>query len=200
MASELHVRAVVRDRLDIELDVPPGITVLFGPSGAGKTTCLSVIAGLLEPDQGTVRLGDIVLSTLPAHRRRVGLVFQSLALFPHLDALSNVAYGARSLDEARRWLERAHVQHVSGKRPAQLSGGEAQRVAIARALASEPRVLLLDEPFSALDVELRQKLGEEIAALVRELQLPTLLVTHDRQDAAALGDRVVELKSGRRVG
>src|SRR5438309_1622897 len=104
MGSELSVTARVRGRLDVErLAVPPGVTVLFGPSGAGKSTCLSVIAGLLEPDAGLVKLGELELSLLPAHRRGVALVFQSLALFPHLDALANVAYGARSRDEAMKW-------------------------------------------------------------------------------------------------
>jgi len=198
MGSELHVKAVVKGRLDIELSVPPGITVLFGPSGAGKSTCLSVIAGLLEPEPGSkVTLGAEVLSELPAHRRRIGLVFQTLALFPHLDALANVAYGARSREEAAKWLERMRVSHVAGRRPGQLSGGEAQRVALARALASEPRVLLLDEPFSAMDFELRRALRDEVRGIVEQLQLPALLVTHDRDDAAELGSRVAKLSAGR---
>ena len=198
MGSDLHVKAKVTGRLDVELTVPPGITVLFGPSGAGKSTCLSVIAGLLEPEAGSkVTLGDVVLSELPVHQRRVALMFQTLALFPHLTALQNVAYGARSAGEAAKWLERMRVQHVAAKRPGQLSGGEAQRVALARALASEPRVLLLDEPFSAMDFELRRSLREELVGLVTQLQLPTLLVTHDRDDAALLGARVVKLSAGR---
>src|SRR5258706_7322330 len=119
MASELLVKAVVKGRLDVELVVPPGITALVGPSGAGKSTCLSVIAGLLKPDAGHVKLGDTDLTHVPAHRRRVGLVFQSLALFPHLDALSNVAYGAPSRDVARKWLERTHAQYRGRKRAGQ---------------------------------------------------------------------------------
>jgi ABC-type sulfate/molybdate transport systems ATPase subunit len=197
MASELRVEARVPGRLDLAFTVPPGITVLFGPSGAGKSTCLSVIAGLLEPASGRVTLGSELLSARPAHERRVALVFQSLALFPHLSALQNVAYGARG--DPQRWLERMHVSHVVDRRPAQLSGGEAQRVALARALASEPRVLLLDEPFSALDSKLRRQLGDELKALVAELQIPTVLVTHDREDAAALGQHVVVLEQGRVV-
>jgi molybdate transport system ATP-binding protein len=197
MASELQVDAAVPGRLDAAFTVPAGITVLFGPSGAGKSTCLSVIAGLLEPQRAGITLGNELLSALPAHQRRVALVFQTLALFPHLSALQNVAYGARS--DPKRWLERMHVSHVADRRPPQLSGGEAQRVALARALASEPRVLLLDEPFSALDLKLRRQLGEELKALVAELQIPTVLVTHDREDAATLGQRVVVLEQGRVV-
>ncbi|MBL8949788.1 MAG: ATP-binding cassette domain-containing protein [Myxococcaceae bacterium] len=198
MGSELHVKVRVPGRLDVELSVPPGITVLFGPSGAGKSTCLSVIAGLLEPEVGsTVKLGDVELSKLPAHERRVALMFQSLALFPHLTAHQNVAYGARAPGEATKWLERMRVQHVAARRPGQLSGGEAQRVALARALASEPRVLLLDEPFSAMDFELRRALRDEVRGIVAQLQLPTLLVTHDRDDAAELAARVVRLSEGR---
>jgi ABC-type sulfate/molybdate transport systems ATPase subunit len=197
MAFELSVDVLVPGRLEAAFTAPPGITVLFGPSGAGKSTCLSVIAGLLAPKRGRITLGSELLSALPAHRRRVALVFQSLALFPHMSALENVAYGARS--EPERWLERMHVSHVSARRPAQLSGGEAQRVALARALASDPRVLLLDEPFSALDSALRAQLSGELKAVVAELQIPTLLVTHDRADAAALGERTVTLEHGRVV-
>jgi molybdate transport system ATP-binding protein len=195
MASELSIDAFVPGRLEVAFTAPPGITVLFGPSGAGKSTCLSVIAGLLEPLRGRIALDNEVLSQRPAHRRRVALVFQSLALFPHLSARANVAYGARS--DPSRWLARMHVEHVAERRPAELSGGEAQRVALARALASEPRVLLLDEPFSALDTPLRRQLGSELKVLVAELQIPTLLVTHDREDAASLGAHVVALDQGR---
>jgi ABC-type sulfate/molybdate transport systems ATPase subunit len=197
MASELRVEAFVPQRLDAAFTVPAGITVLFGPSGAGKTTCLSVIAGLLAPRRGRVVLNGEDLTRVPAHRRGVALVFQSLALFPHLTALQNVAYGARN--DPRRWLERMRVNHAADRKPGQLSGGEAQRVALARALASEPKVLLLDEPFSALDSELRAQLGDELKALVGELKIPTVLVTHDRADAAALGERVVVIEAGRVV-
>jgi ABC-type sulfate/molybdate transport systems ATPase subunit len=199
MASELKVTARVKGRIDAAFEVPPGVTVLFGPSGAGKSTCLHVIAGLLEPDAGEVLLGSERLSTLPAHRRRVALVFQTLALFPHMSVLKNVSYGARDEASARKWLEKTHAAHAAQKRPAEISGGEAQRVALARALASEPRVLLLDEPFSAMDFELRRQLGQELLALVDELKIPTVLVTHDREDAAAFGSRVVKLEAGRVV-
>ena len=193
-------------RLDAAFEVAPGISVLFGPSGSGKSTCLSVIAGLLRPERGRIALGDDVLTDtrqrlhVPPHRRRVGLVFQSLALFPHMTVIQNVAYGARDASRALGWLERVKVGHLADRRPATLSGGEAQRVGLARALASEPRVLLLDEPFSALDYELRRSLGSDLVELVQELEIPTLLVTHDREDAAALGERVILLSRGRIAG
>lgn len=198
-------------RLEARFDVPPGITVLFGPSGSGKSTCLSVIAGLLLPERGTITLGGETLTdvsrgiSVPPHRRRVGLVFQSLALFPHLDVAANVQYAVRrgSSDEKKRralgWLERTRVAHLAQRRPGTLSGGEAQRVALARALASEPRVLLLDEPFSALDSPLKRELGRELRELVQELSIPVVLVTHDREDAVLLGTRIVALAAGRVV-
>jgi molybdate transport system ATP-binding protein len=198
--------------LEVHFQVPPGITVLFGPSGAGKSTTLSVIAGLVAPTAGRVALGERVLFDSharvdePPERRRVALVFQSLALFPHLSVEENVAYGlpgglprAERRRRALEWLERMRVAHVVGRRPATLSGGEAQRVALARALASEPQVLLLDEPFSAMDSRLRMGLGEELRSLVAELRLPTVLVTHDREDALRLGERAVGLEQGRVV-
>lgn len=196
--------------LDLTLAVPPGITVLFGPSGAGKSTCLQIIAGLERPARGRVRLDDEVwLDTaagvdLPPERRRVAYVFQSLALFPHLDALGNVTYGMdRALPRAERHdrgaalLARFGIAHLARRRPATWSGGEAQRVALARALATQPRVMLLDEPFSALDQALRTQLGEEVRRLADELRLPMVLVTHDVAHAAALGDHVVHLEAGR---
>jgi molybdate transport system ATP-binding protein len=200
-------------RVEAKFSVSPGITVLFGPSGAGKSTCLAAIAGLLRPARGTITLGAERLFDaernidVPTCERKVALVFQSLALFPHLCAVANVAYGLpRALRAAERrrqalaWLERVRVGHVANRRPATFSGGEAQRVALARALASSPRVLLLDEPFSAMDTHLRRELGRDIVALVSELGLPTVLVTHDRDDARALGKRLVLLRGGRIEG
>ncbi len=197
-----------RPRLELALEVPAGITAVMGASGAGKSTLLSTLAGLLRPERGRVVLGEAVLVDVALrvfvapHRRRVALVFQSLALFPHLSAWENVAYGlpaaegAPRRERAQAWLERTRVGHLADRAPSTLSGGEAQRVALARALASEPRALLLDEPFSALDAPLRAELGADLAALVRELRLPTVFVTHDERDAR-LADRLVTLSAGR---
>ncbi len=201
-----------RPRLDVDLAFRPGITAIVGPSGAGKSTLLATIAGLVVPEAGRITLGDVELfdgeggRSVPAHRRRIALVFQSLALFPHLRAWENVAYGLRSTTRARRrevalrWLVRAKVEHLADRWPSSLSGGEAQRVAIARALASEPHALLLDEPFSALDRGLRVELGAEIQALVDEIGIVALWVTHHEQDAMTIGSAVVGLREGVSVG
>jgi molybdate transport system ATP-binding protein len=195
------------DGLRAELSLAPGVHLLFGASGAGKTSLLCTIAGLLRPDAGRIAVGDQVLFDhrraidLAPERRGVGLLFQALALFPHLSARENVAFGARGdrraqRDEAQRWLSRMRVAHLAERKPGTLSGGEAQRVALARALASQPRVLLLDEPFSALHEELRRKLADEVAEIVRELALVCLLVTHDRSEAARHPGRAWELVDG----
>jgi molybdate transport system ATP-binding protein len=196
--------------LDVALEFGPGLSVLFGPSGSGKTTILSAIAGLLRPDAGRVTLlGETLFDAqqgvdLAPNQRRVALVFQSLALFPHLDALANVAYGVpgkvshtERAQRAHAWLARMRVAHVARRYPGSFSGGEAQRVALARALASEPRALLLDEPFSALDQALVSELGAELVEHVDSLSLPVVLVTHDRKLARDLGREVTLLRAGR---
>lgn len=211
----LYVRALVRGvgrdapRLDVELELRAGVTAVMGSSGAGKSTLLASIAGLVRPSDGLIVLDDQTFfdSTrsidVPTHERRIGLVFQSLALFPHLSVWQNVAYGlpapARASQRARamHWLARMHVQHLADRRPATLSGGEAQRVALARTFASEPRALLLDEPFSALDPQLRAELGAELHTLISELDIPTVLVTHELRDAIKLGSRIIQLDQGR---
>jgi molybdate transport system ATP-binding protein len=187
--------------LELALDVS-GTVALVGPSGAGKTSVLRVIAGLVEPPRGRVALGgERWLDTesrvsLPPERRRVGLVFQDYALFPHLSVRGNVAFGAggRSVDAL---LERFRIGHLAAAPPQELSGGERQRVALARALARDPSVLLLDEPLAALDAHTKSEVRHELAELLRELALPTLLVTHDYEDAAALADDVGVLVEGR---
>jgi molybdate transport system ATP-binding protein len=187
-----------------ELTVSQGETLaLVGPSGAGKTTVLRVVAGLLRPQSGSVRLGETVLldtergiDLAPEHRR-VGYVFQEYALFPHLSVLGNVRFGVRGNSGVDGLLERFRIDHLAGARVHELSGGERQRVALARALARDPAVLLLDEPLSALDTHTRAGVRAELRELLDDLKLPTVLVTHDFEDAATLADRVGVLDQGR---
>ena len=218
MSGDVRLDVAVRARagsfaLDASFSVGPGVTVLFGPSGSGKSTTLAAIAGLLRPDEGRITLGDDVWfdSKLgierPVHARGVSLVFQSLALFPHLTALGNVEYGvdrAVPRDErqrrARDMLARMKVTHVEGRRPATFSGGEAQRVALARAFARAPKVVLLDEAFSAMDRELRYELGGDVRTLVGELGIPAVVVTHHRMEARTIGDTAVLIAGGRIEG
>ena len=187
-------------RLSVAATLARETLALVGPSGAGKSSILRAIAGLLRPERGRVALGaEAWLDTeagidLPPEHRSVGLVFQEYALFPHLDVRRNVGFGGRGrVDEL---LERFRISHLAQARPADLSGGERQRVALARALARDPAVLLLDEPLSALDAHTRGVVRAELGELLAELRLPTLLVTHDFEDAAALADRVGVIVSG----
>jgi molybdate transport system ATP-binding protein len=194
-------------RLELDFEVPPGITVLFGPSGAGKSTTLSAIAGLREVETGRVTLGQTTWldsaarTELPVHQRKVAYLFQSRALFPHLTALQNVTFGLHRVPDAvaraRKMLERMRVAHLADRRPSTFSGGESQRVALARAFAPGPRLVLLDEPFTALDRPLRAELYAEVAALIAEAGVPALLVTHDPDEAVALGSRFIGLDAGR---
>lgn len=196
--------------LEVDFEIPPGITILFGPSGSGKSTILRAVAGLLRADAGRIALGDEPWfdadagTSRPPHRRQVAYLFQSLALFPHMTGIGNVAYGIdRALprperrERARVLLEKLGVAHLGERRPRTYSGGEAQRVALARALAMQPRVILLDEPFSALDRALRTQLAGLVRDLVDELSIPTIQVTHDHAEAAAMGDRVLRIDRGR---
>lgn len=192
-------------RLCAEFVVEPGVTVLFGASGAGKTTILDTISGFREPSEGRIVLGgatlfDSITSTnLRPERRGIGYVPQMLALFPHMTAEENVAFGMRLQPraKAREWLERFAVAHLADRRPAQWSGGERQRVAIARALATNPRLLLLDEPFSALDEKTKFSAIEDLKLRLRESGLTVLFVTHDVAEAFALGERVIEIEGGK---
>ncbi|MCU1504180.1 MAG: putative thiamine ABC-transporter ATP-binding protein [Ilumatobacteraceae bacterium] len=200
---DLTVRFGDRTIVD-ELSIAVGageVIALVGPSGSGKSTVLRVIAGLLQPDAGTLVIGGRDVSTLPAHLRRVGMVFQDDQLFPHLDVAGNVAFGLRMRHDPRRTVDRrvAEVLQLVGlagfgpRRVGRLSGGEAKRVALARSLAPSPAVLLLDEPLTGLDRELHDRLVVDLAALLRETGTTAVLVTHDLEEAAAIADRVVRL-------
>jgi molybdate transport system ATP-binding protein len=196
-------------QLQINLELGTEVLVLFGPSGGGKTSTLNLVAGLSTPDEGEIVMDGNVWfrrkrsgppAHVPARQRRVGYVFQDYALFPHLTALQNVAFGlARAPDasaRARTLLERVSMTSFAERRPHELSGGQQQRVAIARALAVQPKVLLLDEPFTALEAGVRERLQQELRALQRELRLVVVYVTHRIEDAFAMGDRIAVLRAG----
>jgi molybdopterin-binding protein len=189
--------------LELTLEVGARTVALVGPSGAGKSTVLRAIAGLIEPARGRIALGERTWFSsdarvlLPPELRAVGFVFQEYALFPHLTVRQNVAYGGQTrVDDL---LRRFRIDHLARAKPGQLSGGERQRVALARALAREPGTLLLDEPLSALDAATKATVRGELRELLREVRLPTLLVTHDFEDAAVLADEVGVLVDGRLV-
>ncbi|MGW1725279.1 ABC transporter ATP-binding protein [Streptomyces sp. NPDC002306] len=190
----------------LDLTVRPGeFLALLGPSGCGKTTALRMLAGFEHPDSGEVLVDGRDVTGVPAHRRDAGMVFQSYSLFPHLSALDNVAFGMRmrKVRTAERRAQAAELLDLVGlgdkaeRYPHQLSGGQQQRVALARALALRPRVLLLDEPLSALDAKVRLSLREEIRRLQLELGITTLFVTHDQEEALSMADRVAVMRAGR---
>ena len=214
VSAGLEARAAVERqgfRLDAAISIPPGRTAaVLGPNGAGKTTLLEALAGLLPLERGYVQLGGRVLDDpaggvfAPPAERRMGVVFQDGLLFPHLGALENVAFGLRAAgsprSEARRraarWLEAVGLSESAASRPGQLSGGQAQRVALARALVTEPAMLLLDEPFSALDVTARAGLRRLLADHLAGFPGPRLLITHDPTEAFLLADDIVILEGG----
>ena len=190
----------------IDLDMPPGeFFTMVGPSGCGKTTTLRMIAGFERPTSGRIMLDGSDVAQVPPHRRSVNTVFQSYALFPHLDVAGNVAFGLKykRLTKAERRsrvaeaLELVQLAGLAGRKPSQLSGGQQQRVALARALVLTPRVLLLDEPLGALDARLRKDLQVELKGLQAELGITFVFVTHDQEEALTMSDRVAVMNAGR---
>ena len=191
---------------DVSVTIEAGTLVtLLGPSGCGKTTTLRMVAGLELPSQGAILIGGRDVSGLPAYERDVGMVFQSYALFPHLNVIENVAYGIAPRAESRAAAERTAAQALEMvglaglalRLPSELSGGQQQRVAVARALVLEPAVLLFDEPLSNLDAKLRRAMREEIRALQRRAQVTVIYVTHDQDEALAVSDRIVVMNQAR---
>ena len=194
--------------LDVSFSVANGITVLTGPSGSGKTTILRLIAGALRPDEGTISLSSEVFFdskrkiSRSIQERKVGFVFQDYSLFPHLTAEQNILYGLKAgsrqlaKSEVGRILSLFHIEHVQNRLPREMSGGEQQRVALARALASGPSILLLDEPLSAVDVETRAILLDEIENAQRRADIPFIYVTHNEDEANRLGTHRIKLKQG----
>jgi len=190
---------------NISFDVNEGeILVLLGASGSGKTTILRIISGLEIPDEGTVVFHGREVTRLPARQRGTGVIFQSYALFPKMNVEHNIAYGlkirrrpkAEIEKRVRELIELVHLNEHSRKFPSQLSGGQQQRVAIARALAYEPEVLLFDEPFGALDAQIRTMLRREIRSLLKSIKVPSVFITHDQEEALELGDRIAVLNEG----
>lgn len=190
----------------VDLDINAGeFFSLLGPSGCGKTTLLNIIAGFLDPSEGSVYVGDRDVTALPPYRRDIGMVFQNYALFPHLDVAGNVAYGlkvrktpaAQIKKRVAEVLDLVQLPGYASRMPHQLSGGQQQRVAIARALAISPQVLLLDEPLSNLDAKLRKDMQSELRSLQQRIGITTVLVTHDQEEALSLSDRIGILGSGR---
>lgn len=208
---ERHSAGTPSFRLDVSLEAFPGITILFGPSGAGKSTLLDCIAGLVRPDAGRIACGEQVLFdsdagvNLPPQRRRIAYVFQTLALFPHMSVEENVTYGLAHLLQERRSarveeiLQAFRVGHLRGRKPEEISGGEKQRAALARSLVTLPRVLLLDEPLTGLDAELKASIVDDLRTWNTAQKIPILYVTHSRDEVDALGERVIALERGRVV-
>jgi molybdate transport system ATP-binding protein len=208
LAVRIRKRLTPQFMLDVDFSTQPGVTILFGGSGSGKTTLLRSVAGLLRPDAGMLAVGsDIVYDSktgvdVRPSSRRFGFVFQDLALFPHLTAEENIGYGLSHVDRSerrarvRRIAESFRISHVLGRRPAQTSGGERQRVGLARSLVTDPRVLLLDEPLSALDHAAQSRIIEDLRVWNTTRRIPVLYVTHSHREVFALGERVLVLSHG----
>jgi len=188
--------------LDVHFNVNQEIVALLGPSGSGKTTILNCIAGLTKPDQGTIQFNKQMFyhngkTYTPTQKRQVGYLFQDYALFPHKTVWENVAYGMKRENFAEQLLNNLRINHLKHKYPQHISGGEKQRVAIARALATEPRILLLDEPFSALDDDTRLQSQQELLRIHKLWRVPTILVTHSQSEANKLADNILYINDGK---
>ncbi|MGY4362873.1 putative spermidine/putrescine transport system ATP-binding protein [Bradyrhizobium sp. i1.3.1] len=190
----------------MSLDIRRGeLVCLLGPSGCGKTTTLRMLAGFIDPTHGQILIDGEDVTKVPAYKRDVGIVFQNYALFPHMTVTKNVEYGLNNIgmkkkerrDRVEEMLSRVELLHLQDRYPRALSGGQQQRVALARALALQPKVLLLDEPFSNLDAQLRVRLREDLHGLIRSLDMTTIFVTHDQEEALTLADRVVVMNQGK---
>lgn len=211
---QLNVTKRLREfAVNIDLTLDPGITVLLGPSGHGKTTVLNMITGLVRPDAGTIRFADKVLFDanrgidVSIEKREIGFVFQDYALFPHMSVFDNIAYGLRVRGygsseihtRVSAELDRLSINELADALPVHLSAGQRQRVALARTLITHPRAILLDEPLSALDMQLRVRVRAELRSLLSRLQIPALVVSHDPLDATGLGDTVMVMEQGQIV-
>lgn len=209
LSVNLQKRLSANFSLNVKFSIPPGVTMLFGASGAGKTTLLRCVAGLIPPDSGQIKIGDATLFDsdarvdLPARERKVGFLFQNLALFPHLNVAKNIEYGLDGLDRAaarqrtENILESFRISSVRNRKPSEISGGERQRVALARALVTDPRVLMLDEPLSALDYPTQSQIIDDLRAWNAARHIPILYVTHSQREVFALGERVISLANGK---
>ncbi|MFT8321331.1 MAG: ATP-binding cassette domain-containing protein [Bacillus sp. (in: firmicutes)] len=190
--------------LAVELEAKNDIIILFGQSGAGKTTVLNCIAGLDHPDEGHIKLNEHIFfqtnaKPLKIQKRNIGYLFQDFALFPHLTVEKNIQYGMKSQELMDHLIQVIGIGHLLKKYPKQISGGEKQRVALARALATEPKILLLDEPFSSLDQETKDDCHMELLRLHDSWKIPIVMVTHDYEEAKKLGDHIFHIKKGKIV-
>ncbi|MGA9770429.1 MAG: molybdenum ABC transporter ATP-binding protein [Blastocatellia bacterium] len=209
LASEALRGADNEFALAVEFKASPGITILFGASGSGKTTTIKSVAGIIRPDSGHISINGHTLFdsrqgiNVPIRKRNVGLVFQNLALFPHMSVLGNVEFAMSDLSRHQRQhrafelMERLRIKHTAHRRPREISGGEAQRVALARALGGAPRLLLLDEPLSAIDEVTKHEIIADLKMINRDLKVPIIYVTHNRNEAVTLGDHLIAYESGR---
>lgn len=204
LRKEYDAKTVALDDIDLVFE-DSTFVALLGPSGCGKTTTLNCIAGLLEPTSGKIFFGDKDVTQLQPKDRNIGMVFQSYALYPHLKVIDNIAFPlkqkgmkkAERYEKARKIAEMLQIEYLLDRKPTQLSGGQQQRIAIARSLLLKPSVLLLDEPFSALDAKIRQQMREELKKIQAELGITVVFVTHDQEEAMALSHRIVVMNKGK---